>query len=138
MAPVRTTPLHHLHAGAGASFAPAGQWLRAQGYPKDGETLEQATMREAKHVREKVGIVDVSTLGKIDVQGPDALEFLNRVYINSFSNLTTESTFCGFFHFTENHGTNLGRTVLLSIFSSNPCVTILSLDNVIRNSLCDT
>ena len=45
-------------------------------------------MREAKHVREKVGIVDVSTLGKIDVQGPDAMEFLNRVYINSFSNLT--------------------------------------------------
>ena len=43
-------------------------------------------MREAEHVRKKVGIVDVSTLGKIDVQGPDAMEFLNRVYINSFSN----------------------------------------------------
>ena len=87
VAPVRTTPLHHWHAVAGASYAPAGQWLRAQGYPQDGETLEEATMREAEHVRKKVGIVDVSTLGKIDVQGPDALEFLNRVYINGFSNL---------------------------------------------------
>ena len=87
VAPVRTTPLHHWHESMGSPFAPTGQWLRPQGYPKDGETLEQATMREAKHVREKVGIVDVSTLGKIDVQGPDAIEFLNRIYINNFSNL---------------------------------------------------
>lgn len=87
VAPVRTTPLYHWHKAQGSPFAPTGQWLRAQGYPRGGETLEQATMREARHVREHVGIVDVSTLGKIDAQGRDALEFLNRVYINDFSNL---------------------------------------------------
>ncbi len=87
VAPVRTSPLYHWHRDNAASFATAGQWMRAQGYPKDGENLEQATMREARHVREKVGIVDVSTLGKIDVQGPDAGEFLNRLYINGFAKL---------------------------------------------------
>jgi len=87
IAPTRTSPLYHWHKEHGASFAPAGQWLRPEGYPKPGETLDQATQREARQVRENAGIVDVSTLGKIDLQGRDALEFLNRVYINGFSNL---------------------------------------------------
>ena len=85
--PFRTTPIYHWHKANGSPFATAGQWLRAQGYRKPGETLEGATQREARHVRQHVGIVDISTLGKIDVQGSDSLEFLNRLYINDFSSL---------------------------------------------------
>ena len=89
--PVRTTPIFHWHKANRAPFATAGQWLRAQGYPKTGESLDEATQREARRVREHVGIVDISTLGKIDVQGSDSLEFLNRIYINDFSSLSIGS-----------------------------------------------
>jgi len=85
--PVRRTPLHDWHAENGADFVEAGLWLRARAYPEPGEDLEAAMRREAAHVRAKVGMVDVSTLGKIDVQGPDAAEFLNRVYVNGWGKL---------------------------------------------------
>jgi heterotetrameric sarcosine oxidase alpha subunit len=87
ISPTRRTPMHAWHTGRAAGFAPAGYWLRAEYYPRDGEAMWPAIWREAKHVREKVGIVDVSTLGKIDLQGRDAAEFLNRVYINGFAKL---------------------------------------------------
>lgn len=87
MTPIRRTALHDWHAAAGAPFVPAGAWLRAQTYPQPGESLRDAYLREAVHVRHHVGIVDVSTLGKIDVQGKDAAEFLNRLYINAFAKL---------------------------------------------------
>ena len=64
-----------------------GLWQRPRVYAKPGETLEQAYVREARAVRTSVGITDVSTLGKIDVQGPDAATFLDRVYTNTFSTL---------------------------------------------------
>jgi len=86
-APVRRTPLHDWHEEAGAVFVEAGLWLRPRYYPRAGETLETASAREARHVREKAGVCDVSTLGKIDIQGTDAAEFLNRVYINGFAKL---------------------------------------------------
>ncbi|MBT6094841.1 MAG: sarcosine oxidase subunit alpha family protein [Rhodospirillaceae bacterium] len=87
MAPTRATPMYTWHQAQGSDFAPAGYWLRAQYYQRPGEAMWPAIWREAKHVREKVGIVDVSTLGKIDLQGADAAEFLNRVYINGFAKL---------------------------------------------------
>lgn len=87
MTPIRRTPMHDWHVAAGAPFVPAGAWLRAQAYPKKGESLRDAYLRETVHVRKHVGIVDVSTLGKIDVQGKDAAEFLNRLYINGFGKL---------------------------------------------------
>lgn len=87
MTPIRRTPMHDWHVEAGAPFVPAGAWLRAQAYPKTDESLKDAYMRETIHVRKHVGIVDVSTLGKIDVQGKDAAEFLNRLYINGFGKL---------------------------------------------------
>ena len=87
IAPTRRTPMHPWHAGRAAGFAPAGYWLRAEFFPAEGEAMWPAIWREAKHVREKVGIVDVSTLGKIDLQGKDAAEFLNRVYVNGFAKL---------------------------------------------------
>ncbi len=87
MTPIRRTAMHDWHIESGAPMVPAGAWLRPQAYPKSGETLRDAYLREARHVRQKVGMVDVSTLGKIDVQGADAAEFLNRLYINGFAKL---------------------------------------------------
>jgi sarcosine oxidase subunit alpha len=85
--PDRLTPMHDWHVEHGATMMPAGLWHRPQIYGLSGETIEQAYVREAKAVRESVGMVDVSTLGKIAVQGPDAAEFLDRVYTNMFSTL---------------------------------------------------
>jgi heterotetrameric sarcosine oxidase alpha subunit len=85
---VRLTPSHHWAAQRGAIFVDTGLWKRAQWYPLAGEKdwLESVT-REVKAVRSGVGFCDVSTLGKIDVHGPDAGAFLDRVYINTFSSL---------------------------------------------------
>jgi sarcosine oxidase subunit alpha len=85
--PTRRTAMHAWHVAAGAEMMAAGLWERPRIYGKPGETVEQAYVREARQVRAAVGIADVSTLGKIDVQGPDAAEFLNRVYSNGFLKL---------------------------------------------------
>ncbi|MEJ1996301.1 MAG: sarcosine oxidase subunit alpha family protein [Limibacillus sp.] len=85
--PLRRTSMHDWHEARGAKFIDAGLWHRAHYYPQPGEDLDAAYRRETKKVRETVGIVDVSTLGKIDVQGPDAGEFLNRLYVNGFGKL---------------------------------------------------
>jgi heterotetrameric sarcosine oxidase alpha subunit len=85
--PIRRTPLHTWHAAHGAVFVEAGPWLRPRAYPRAGESFEAAWRREVLAVRGGAGICDVSTLGKIDVQGPDATAFLDRVYCNGFSSL---------------------------------------------------
>ena len=85
--PVRRTPFHAWNEKVGCVFLDTGLWKRAWYYPQNGEDVNGAYRRETKAVRETVGIVDVSTLGKIDVQGPDAAEFLNRVYVNGWKNL---------------------------------------------------
>ncbi|MCR4267732.1 sarcosine oxidase subunit alpha family protein [Nitratireductor sp. ZSWI3] len=85
--PDRLTPMHDWHVENGAAMTPAGLWHRPLVYAAPGETVEQAYIREAAAVRRSVGIVDVSTLGKIAVKGPDAAEFLDRVYTNTFSTL---------------------------------------------------
>ena len=85
--PERLTPMHDWHIEHGATMYPVGLWFRPMIYGDPGETVEQAYVREAKATRETAGIVDVSTLGKIAVQGPDAAEFLDRVYTNVFSTL---------------------------------------------------
>jgi methylglutamate dehydrogenase subunit C len=86
--PTRLPPSHRWAQEQGAVFVEAGQWLRAQWYPLPGESdwLESVS-REVRAVRERVGVCDVSTLGKIDLQGSDAAEFLDHLYINSWSNL---------------------------------------------------
>ena len=86
-APTRRSPMHEWHESQGAVMVEAGLWLRPRCYPRTGENPAQAIQREAAHVRKAVGLVDVSTLGKIDVQGPDATEFLQRVYANNWGNL---------------------------------------------------
>jgi sarcosine oxidase subunit alpha len=85
--PLRRTPMHDWHVAAGAEFVDAGLWRRPRYYPRPGEDLIAATLREARAVREAVGLVDVSPLGKIDVQGPDAAEFLDRLYCNPVKRL---------------------------------------------------
>ena len=85
--PKRRTPLHAWHLANGAVLADAGLWRRPWYYPRAMESLDDAYVREAAAVRETVGLCDVATLGKIAVQGPDAGEFLNRVYVNGMAKL---------------------------------------------------
>jgi len=85
--PIRRTGLHDWHVKNGGKFTTAGLWHRADYYPQAGENKLTASLREAKAVRASVGICDVSSLGKIDVQGPDAAEFINRLYVNGFAKL---------------------------------------------------
>ncbi len=85
--PVRRSPLHDWHEKNGATFIDAGLWKRAWYYAWAGNSPETAYVKEMELVRRNVGLSDVSTLGKIDVQGPDAAEFLNRIYVNGFAKL---------------------------------------------------
>ena len=84
---VRRTPFHQWNERQGTVFLDTGLWKRPWYYPKAGEDINAAYRRETKQVRETVGMVDVSTLGKIDIQGPDAAEFLNRIYCNGWKTL---------------------------------------------------
>ncbi|MES2549074.1 MAG: glycine cleavage T C-terminal barrel domain-containing protein, partial [Pseudomonadota bacterium] len=86
--PFRLTPSHHWAKEQGAIFVEVGNWLRTQWVPKAGETeWRQSVDREVLATRKSVGICDVTTLGKIDIQGTDAGAFLDRVYANTFSTL---------------------------------------------------
>jgi len=85
--PVRTTPMHAWHVRAGAEFENVGQWKRPWYYPRPGEDRETAVLRECTAARTGVAMMDASTLGKIEITGPDAPEFLNRVYTNGFAKL---------------------------------------------------
>jgi glycine cleavage system aminomethyltransferase T len=79
--------MHTWHAAHGARFINAGLWVRPQLYPRAGESDEACIEREARQVRSHAGMVDVSTLGKIELQGPDVAQFLNRVYVNNWHTL---------------------------------------------------
>ncbi|MDJ0980195.1 MAG: sarcosine oxidase subunit alpha family protein [Kiloniellales bacterium] len=86
--PFRLTPSHDWAVEQGAVFVETGAWLRAQWFPQAGEThWRQSVDRETLAVRKSVGVCDVTTLGKIDIQGADAAAFLNRVYANGFAKL---------------------------------------------------
>ena len=85
--PVRTTPIHDWAERAGAAFEDVGLWKRAHYFAKAGEDMRVAVARECRAVRSSVGIFDGSTLGKIEVVGPDATEFLNRMYTNAWTTL---------------------------------------------------
>ena len=83
----RKTPMHSWHEKNGAKFEDVGQWKRAWYYPVNNENMYDAVQRESKAARVSAGILDASTLGKIDIQGSDASEFLNRVYTNAWNKL---------------------------------------------------
>ncbi|CDY75049.1 Sarcosine oxidase alpha subunit [Caballeronia glathei] len=85
--PVRKTAVHEWHVENGAAFEDVGNWKRPWHYPKAGEDMHAAVARESLAVRRSVGILDASTLGKIDIQGPDSAKLLNWVYTNPWSKL---------------------------------------------------
>jgi len=89
--PARTTPIHDWAREQGAEFEDVGLWKRARYFPRAGEDMHDAVARECRAVREGVGIFDASTLGKIEVVGPDAAEFMNRMYINAWLKLKSGS-----------------------------------------------
>ncbi|MDA9744002.1 sarcosine oxidase subunit alpha, partial [Candidatus Pelagibacter sp.] len=84
---VRKTSMHEWHVENNAEFENVGQWKRPWYYAKNGENMHDAVQRESKAARDSAGILEASTLGKIDIQGTDASEFLNRVYTNAWSKL---------------------------------------------------
>jgi heterotetrameric sarcosine oxidase alpha subunit len=94
--PDRLIPSHDWHIEHGARMYTVGLWHRPMIYGLPGETVEQAYVREARAVRASVGLMDVSTLGKIAVKGPDAATFLDRVYTNIFSTLPVGKARYGF------------------------------------------
>jgi len=85
--PLRKTPIDAWHELAGAEFELVGQWRRPFYYPKSGEGKWDAVHREIRGVRESVGILDATTLGKIEIEGPDAATLLNWVYTNNWESL---------------------------------------------------
>lgn len=85
--PLRRTPMHDWHEQNHTYWEPVGLWRRPYCYPRSGESHEQAVHREVLNTREKLGLLDASTLGKIIVKGPDAGRFLDMLYTNMMSNL---------------------------------------------------
>jgi sarcosine oxidase subunit alpha len=85
--PIRRTALHDRHEQHGAIFEDVGQWKRPLAYPRAREDIDAATERECTTVRTDLGIMDASTLAKIDIRGPDAGEFLDRIFTNVISTL---------------------------------------------------
>ncbi len=85
--PERKTPIHGWAEAQGAAFEDVGMWKRAWYFPRGGEEMHAAVARESKAVRAGVGLFDASTLGKIEVAGPDAAEFMNRLYTNAWTKL---------------------------------------------------
>ena len=85
--PVRKTATHNWAQGRGAVFENVALWKRARYFPRSSEDMHAAVARECRAVRSSCGLFDASTLGKIEVAGPEAAEFLNRIYVNNWSNL---------------------------------------------------
>jgi sarcosine oxidase subunit alpha len=85
--PVRTTAIHDWAVGQGAVFEDVGAWKRARYFPRPGEDMHAAVARECIATRTACGLFDASTLGKIELVGPDAATFMNRLYVNAWSKL---------------------------------------------------
>ena len=85
--PERRTPLHDRHQALGAVWMLAGVWQRPEYYAQPGKVRSDCIREEAQAVRQRVGLIDVGTLGKLEVIGPDAAEFLERVYVSRYANL---------------------------------------------------
>jgi sarcosine oxidase, subunit alpha len=90
--PLRRTPMHDWHEAMEAKFVHVGVWHRPEYYADGGKSREDCIINEAKNVRGNVGLIDLSTLGKIEICGPDAAAFLDRVYTGRFSNLKIGKT----------------------------------------------
>ena len=117
LAPVRETPMHDWHVaalgGVARGLRPAGLWMRPHSYPRGGETPVAASRREARHVRRAVGIVDVSTLGKIELAGADVAGFLERMYVNRWRSLPVGRSRYGLMLREDGHVLDDGTTTRL-------------------------
>ena len=100
--PERKTAIHNWHVKNGAKFEDVGQWKRPYYYPNKKENIHKSVNRECKAVRKSLGILDASTLGKIDLQGPDVSKFLNMIYTNAWSKLEIGS--CRYGLMCNEHG----------------------------------
>ena len=100
--PERKTSIHEWHVENKAVFEDVGQWKRPYYFPQNKEDIHQAVKRECLAVRNSLGILDASTLGKIDLQGPDAAKFLNMIYTNAWSKLEIGS--CRYGLMCNEHG----------------------------------
>jgi sarcosine oxidase subunit alpha len=85
--PLKQLPAHEWHAAHGALFETYGDWRRPAAYPQRGESIESAALREAGIVRERAGLFDGSPLGKVELYGPDAAQFLDLMYVGAMSTL---------------------------------------------------
>ncbi|TIL79914.1 MAG: hypothetical protein E5Y81_08155, partial [Mesorhizobium sp.] len=85
--PIRRTPMHDWHMANGAEMLEVGLWMRPYFYRQSGLDVNEAYVAEMRSVRQAAGLMDISTLGKIDVQGADAAIFLDRIYANGFAKL---------------------------------------------------
>ena len=94
--PARETPMHAAHVRRGAVFENVGQWKRPWYFPRDGESMRDAVLRECAAVRSGVGMIDATTLGTIEVVGPDAATFLDRMYSNAMASLAVGRIRYGF------------------------------------------
>lgn len=92
VSPTRRTPLHPRHEALGVVFTTAGNWLRPEFYPQPGKSRAELIQEEARAVRTAVGLIDLGTLGKLEVHGPDAAEFLERVYTGRFADMKIGAT----------------------------------------------
>ncbi len=112
--PTRLPPSHRWAEEQGAVFVEVGAWMRALYFPRPGETPQETVNREVRNTRTNVGVCDVSTLGKIDVQGADAGTFLDRVYINGFSTLAVGKARYGLMLREDGFAMDDGTTARLS------------------------
>ena len=90
--PARRTPLHSRHQALGAQWMAAGVWTRPEYYAQPGRSRQQCIHEEARRVRTALGIIDVGTLGKLEVRGPQAADFLERVYTGRYRKMKVGST----------------------------------------------
>ena len=113
--PTRLAPSHGWAGEQGAIFVETGMWLRAQWFPRSGEThWRQSVDREVSQTRSSVGVCDVTTLGKIDIQGKDAAVFLNKIYANGFAKLSVGKTRYGLMLREDGIAMDDGTTARLS------------------------
>ncbi|UCH72854.1 MAG: sarcosine oxidase subunit alpha family protein, partial [Rhodospirillales bacterium] len=131
MDPARVTAMHDWHVAHGAEFEDVGQWKRPWYYPRPGESMHDAVNREVLAARNSVAILDASTLGKIDIEGPDAAEFLNMIYTNAWSKLPVGSCRYGLMlHedgmvFDDGVTTRLGENRFLMTTTTGGAATVL-------------
>ncbi|MEL6520784.1 MAG: sarcosine oxidase subunit alpha family protein [Pseudomonadota bacterium] len=132
--PTRLTPSHEWSAANGADFVEVGQWMRAQWYKRPGEAgWRDSVDREVRMTRGSVGVCDVSTLGKIDIQGRDAAEFLNRVYSNPFLKLPVGKVRYGLMLREDGFAYDDGTTARLSETHYVMTTTTANAELVFRN-----